>query len=146
MYKELLLDFMRMKSIIVESFTSIPCFTELDYEEVKKWPESICKSLFIDFGHGDVWSCPWCLLTDVCKFCGYGKRHGICIDEYDSLYQHQLRNVEMIGYTHISSLPGMSELIELTLKEYRKLKHKRCKDIFVTIWTKIKRMLHLKKE
>jgi hypothetical protein len=127
-YKELMLDFLKKKNLIVIEETGISLYTEKDYEEVEKWSENFCKEFFIRikdhiyrkesqeilFGRlADNHICPWCSLKGYTNTCSYGERHGSC---YKGCVNHRLRNNPyykiLKNFPSIISLSRIKDLIK----------------------------------
>lgn len=107
-YKDLLLDILKKKNVIIKHETGIDYITDADLSEIRQyWSEADCKLCLISMNRRtDADACPWCILhSPSCHSCGYRQRHGKC-DSGDSTYYKIRRR----SYMNITSFPHMDEL------------------------------------
>lgn len=71
-------------------YRDFPYLLPEDIQEIKEWSEIDCIKVIERISNeGDANFCPWCILNAIgptCKYCGYGKRHGICRDMESTYY------------------------------------------------------------
>jgi len=113
-YQTILLRFMAEKNTIVRKHTRMLVATKPDMDEIRTWPESMCKKALVALHSAwDNRMCPWCILSENCDECTYAKRHEQCTEgalvnstsRYGKIY-HRL------GNSGICSLAGMRELVD----------------------------------
>ena len=110
-YKEKLIKFVEAKNQFIISKIGLPYADKKDFKDIRKWKEEDCKYIYKDIKHiinngvavsFTIGTCPWCLKYIMnCDKCGYGKRHGKCLDKY--------------------SLFNTYESIRITNKDYKKM-------------------------
>jgi hypothetical protein len=118
-YTELLVDYMRQKSVIVKMFSGTHLADDADLADLSLWPESLShKALSLMSDTTDHACCPWCRTSEfvACNHCAYGERNGVCADD-GSLYS-RIQDVLQPRYTGLVSLPGMRRLIENTKDKF----------------------------
>jgi hypothetical protein len=76
---------MRKKNAIIRKHTRLLIATKADMEELESWSESEYGFIAGCISFSPTSMCPWCIkerkkYTEPCSECGYGKRHGKCID------------------------------------------------------------------
>ena len=108
-YREKLIEFIKMKDLIVHKTSSMEYVNEKDMEDIQSWSEKTCLDIYKhmtkfvieddnDDEELDYNTCPWCIKYLVmnshndCTSCRYGSRHGICSkihSKYRELHHRQ---------------------------------------------------------
>lgn len=121
-YNDLLVDFMRQKSVIVKMFSGIPLASEADLAELSIWSEGICRDVLARLDSDrDESCCPWCLIFYNCDGCSYGGRNGTCADRNSNSLYTQIQELIMDRYTGLVSIPGMRDLIATTKQKFAEI-------------------------
>jgi|GEM_PF-351221 len=133
-YNKLLSSFMELKSIHLEEMTTIPkewYFVDGDRDEIMSWDEGEAEKIWIKMDkriekHNasglNYELCPFCYFNNYnheitvskrhnpsCMKCGYGQRHGICTEIYQSeeeqsQFQRILRTLKLEGFNVYKTL------------------------------------------
>lgn len=126
--KDLIINFCRKKDAILFRLTGIHLFNEKDYKEILKWDTRGCSEMRLNAG-SDLDCCPWCVYYgEDCLDCGFGLRHGDCMDNDDSHYGCVCLKLE--PYSAFCKIPGIKTLVDwFNLKQDRLKQKKRGKKI-----------------
>jgi len=107
-YKKKLIQFVKIKNLIITTISYVTYADEGDIDDIKSWSEKVCKEIYefmIEyFNHNSddyfgysiyIVTCPWCIYyrhikhNKDCNRCSYGKRNGIC-NSSGSIYKRLL--------------------------------------------------------
>lgn len=125
-WKQLLLEYCHKKSEIIKELTDIDLYEQEDYEEIEnEWSEDMCKKALslLSLSH-DFRCCPWCNVfagsshyVPNCEICKYGKRHGNCCKDAESVYGKI--ETALIQRTGFGSICHNKEIKKLVTNYYR---------------------------
>jgi len=141
-FNNILINFLKEKNKLIERYAGKESgyVTKEDLEEIKDLKPWECLAILDSLRNTDPESCPWCIYRKIfgfrtvseelhilirifnCDNCGYGKRHGICSNEFYNTYdnvRHILNDKHRI--INICSVPGMDELFNKTMLKYSKV-------------------------
>jgi hypothetical protein len=134
-YHGLMIYYLKEKSRLFEQVTGIKLITDIDLREINDWSINKIKKVFDNICDsdkvGDKKACPWCVYYyNKCSKCGYGRRHGTCINDrtsinFESIYgkiHTRLLDLDLIEYTYgICRYDKIILLIDHVKQCYRKI-------------------------
>jgi hypothetical protein len=112
-YQQKLVDFMFAKAKVLKIGNAYPnYFTNDDAIEILNWSDEEAKYVYIKIRkelqkgiESDVYICPFCVLQltiahkqDMCAGCIYGKRHGICVQQWSDYNQFKKKYTSIVTW------------------------------------------------
>lgn len=125
-YKQILIDYLKDKSLILSTYSKEPYIIKKDLEYIKSLSEDMCRDFLINtlYNFFDCMGCPWCAVNCNCDNCDYAKNHGNWGDN-ESSYQKMKRHLSNYGHFYgIVSIPDIIDLIAKTEKRVKRLQIK----------------------